>query len=472
MNALDIATHIREQAAAYCESSRVPGYLAGVYQGGEQAIVSHGVANAATGAPMGDNTGFLFGSITKVMTTTLVLQQVEGGAVDLDERVVTYLPEFKLTTPGAAEEIRVRDLLTYTNGIDADLFFPEGCGREAMRVYLAELGKHCGAFFRPGEYVGGGEGGMNVAGRLLEVVTGTPYNDLLKRDLFAAAGMDGSCTSAEEAILRDTAVGHFPDPATMGARRTAMFKLPDTWASAGATPIGTIHDLLAFARTHLSGGVSPAGRRVIATESVERMQSATHDLGTPNVPPIGLGWLLSPYGKTTVVCFSGASPGGVAVLYLVPEHDFAFAAFSNDMRGIALHDQLLFWLLREQLRVDVADLISQTSPVSDLTPYQGTYRSNQLRVDVRAVDGQLEETVAYEPLNPAQERIFTGFVGGRVQFPAQRYVPLRKDLFAPAGMPLQAFNGEMRIVLVSYHGFEDGRPNYRAAGPRMTVRSM
>jgi CubicO group peptidase (beta-lactamase class C family) len=465
-----VATQIREQAAAYCESSKVPGYLAGVYHGGEQTVVAHGVANVATGAPMREDTGFLFGSITKVMTTTLVLQQVESGVIDLDERVIEYLPEFKLTTPGAAEEIRVRHLLTYTNGIDADLFFPDARGREALRVYVEELGRHCGTFFEPGEYVGGGEGGMNVVGRLLEVVTGTPYNDLLKREVYAAVGMDDSCTSAEEAILRSTAVGHFPDPATMGARRTDMFMLPDSWAPAGATPIGTISDLLAFARTHLAGGSSPSGRRVLSHESTARMRSVMHDMNTPNIPPVGLGWLLMPYGRTTVVCFSGASPGGAAVLNLVPEHDFAFAAFANDMRAIRLHDQILFWLLREQLEVEVPDLISETTPVSDLTPYAGTYRSNQLCVDVSVVDGQLEEKVTYEPMDAVQEGIFTRFAGGRFQFPPQRYVPLRKDLFAPAGMPLQAFSGEMRIALVSYHGVSDGRPNYRTAGPRMTRR--
>ena len=67
----DVATHMREQAAAYCASSKVPGYLAGVYHAGDQTVVAHGVANVVTGAPMRDDTGFLFGSITKVLTTTL-----------------------------------------------------------------------------------------------------------------------------------------------------------------------------------------------------------------------------------------------------------------------------------------------------------------------------------------------------------------------------------------------------------------
>src|SRR5262249_52757251 len=113
----DLALRLREQAAAYCEAQKIPRYLAGVYHAGEQTIVAHGVANIVTEAPMRENTGFLFGSVTKLLTTTLALQQVERGVLDLEERVITHLPEFRLTTPGAAEQIRVRHLLTHTNGI-------------------------------------------------------------------------------------------------------------------------------------------------------------------------------------------------------------------------------------------------------------------------------------------------------------------------------------------------------------------
>jgi CubicO group peptidase (beta-lactamase class C family) len=432
--------------------------------------VAHGLANVVTGASMRDDTGFLFGSITKVLTTTLVLQQVERGAIDLDERVITYLPEFKLTSPGAAERIAVRNLLSHTNGIDADLFLPDARGRGALQFYLALLGQHCGTLFGPDEYVSYSNGGMILAGRLLEVVTGTSYHDLLERDLYATVGMDNSCTSAEKAILRSTAVGHFPDLATGGARRTDMFMLPDTWAPAGSTPIGTIGDLLAFGRTHLARGVSPTGKHVLARELTERMQLVAHDMRTPNVAPMGLSWVLMPFGNTTVLTMSGASPGGVAVLVVVPEHDFAFAAFGNDSRAMALHDQLILWLLHNQLNVDIPDVVSDPVPVSDLSTYAGTYRSNQLRVDVSVVEGQLEERVTYEPLDEMQAQIFAGFAGGSAAAPPRRLVPVRQDLFAPAGMPLEALRGYSRVFLVSYHGHSNGRPNYRCAGGRMTRR--
>ena len=465
-----IANHLREQAAAYCEATGVPGYLAGVYHGGDQAVVSHGVANAATGAPMRDDTGFLIGSVTKVLTATLMLQQVERGAVDLDERVVTYLPEFRLTAPGAAEEILVRNLLNHTNGIDADLFCPDGAGPDALRVLVEGVGRHCGALFPAGEYVSYSNGGMNVAGRVLEAVTGTSYHDLLEREVYAAAGMEDSCTSAEQAILRSTATGHFPDPATGKVRRTDMFKLPDTWAPAGASPILTAGDLLKFGRTHLAGGVAPSGRRVLSAESAALMRTVSHDNGTLSGTPLGLGWPIMRFGQTAVLAHSGASPGGVAVLVVIPEHDLVFTAFGNDSRAMALHDQLLIWLLREQLHVEVPELLPETVPAVDLGPYAGTYRSNQMRVDVRVVDGQLEETATYEPVDEVQERIFAGFAGAPFAFPPRRFVPVATDVFAPAGMPRELFDGYMRILLVSYLGTSQGRPRYRSAGGRMTRR--
>ena len=73
---------------------------------------------------MREDTGFLFRIRHEILTTTLVLQQVERGVLDLDERVITYLPEFMLDHARGGRKIRVRHLLTHTNGIDADLFFP------------------------------------------------------------------------------------------------------------------------------------------------------------------------------------------------------------------------------------------------------------------------------------------------------------------------------------------------------------
>jgi CubicO group peptidase (beta-lactamase class C family) len=143
------------------------------------------------------------------------------------------LPELALTAPGTAVKIIVRHLISHTNGIDAELFFPDAKGRDALKTYVEGLASSCGTLFESGEQLSFSNGGMIVAGRLLEVVTGMPFPDLLERDIYAPVGMKGSSTSAEQAILRSTAVGHFLDLNTMTAKPTGMFMLPDTWGPVG-----------------------------------------------------------------------------------------------------------------------------------------------------------------------------------------------------------------------------------------------
>jgi CubicO group peptidase (beta-lactamase class C family) len=438
--------NITERITAFCEANQIPGFLAGLHHKGERTVVAHGTANLATRAPMREDTGFLFGSITKIMTTTLVMQQVEKGTIDLDAPVSTYLPV-------GIDGLKVRHLVQHSSGIDADLFFPDAAGRDALTIYVDRLGRECGQLFPPGEHISYSNGGMMVAGRLLEVVTGLPYHELLERDVFAAAGMATSCTSAERAILRSTAIGHFPDPATGEVKPTGMFMLPQTWGPAGGTPIGTVDDLLAFGRAYLDG-------RLLSAESVALMATVTGDPGTPNASPVGLGWLVRSMAGTTVLTMSGASPGGVAVLVVMPEHDLVFAAYGNDPRSLELHDDLLDHLAGQFGDVEKP---TWTRQEIDLTPYAGTYRSNQLRIDVRVVDGELEEEVTYEPADASQKKIFTGFIGGPFEAPPTRYVPIGPGLFAPAGLPLDTLPPH---YVVSYH---DGAA-YRCSGGRMTRR--
>ena len=104
----------------------------------------------------------------------------------------------------------------------------------------------------------------------------------------------------------------------------------------------------------------------------------------------------------------------------------------------------------------------------DLQPYAGTYRSNQLRIDVRVVDGGLEEQVTYEPADEGQERIFTGFVGGAFTAPPQRYVPVGKDLFAPAGLPLDGLPPALSGLLSRWGGVPMRRRPDDPASVRLT----
>jgi CubicO group peptidase (beta-lactamase class C family) len=437
-------------------------------------LVAEGVANVATDASMIDTTGFLAGSITKVMTATLALQCVERGQLDLDARVTAYLPELRLGAPANVDALRVRHLLNHTNAIDGDVFWPNDDvkGRDALKSYVDALHR-CSMLFEPGEYISYSNAGMVVLGRVLEVVTGRTYHHLVERDIYEPAGMLDSCTSAEQAILRKTAVGHFFDPKTTRHRRTDMFMLPESWSACGSTPIVTLGDLLAFARSHIDDGVAPTGRRLLSAELTRQMRAVSAEMRSVNGSVLGLGWPLLRFGDTTVLFHSGASPGGAAILLVVPERRFAFATFGNSSSAGLLQDGVCRWMLCEYLGLKEPTVTLKSIQSSGLDAYAGTYRSNQFRVDVARLGDQLEETVTFEPLDETQSRIFTGFAGGFPQMPPRRLTPVGDGLFAPAGIPLDAFSGVIaRRMLVSFHGGTSERPDYRLFGGKMSRRAQ
>lgn len=68
-----------EVIATECDQAAVPGYVAGIAHGKERILLAHGISNVNTDAKMTADTAYLLGSVTKVMTTALLLRYVEQG---------------------------------------------------------------------------------------------------------------------------------------------------------------------------------------------------------------------------------------------------------------------------------------------------------------------------------------------------------------------------------------------------------
>src|SRR6185437_6235844 len=122
--------NIQERLDALARQHRVPGAVLAVSTGEEELEFATGVINTSTGVAATADTVFQIGSNTKLLTTTLVMQLVEAGQVELDALVRRYLPTFELAGPGAGE-ITVRHLLTHTSGIEGDHFEDFGRGDDA-----------------------------------------------------------------------------------------------------------------------------------------------------------------------------------------------------------------------------------------------------------------------------------------------------------------------------------------------------
>jgi CubicO group peptidase (beta-lactamase class C family) len=132
-------TDIQDRLDALARQHGVPGATLAVGLDGELLDFATGVINVNTGVATTPTSVFQIGSNTKLFTATLVMQLVDSGAVDLDQPVRRYLPDFSLADPTGTEQITVRQLLTHSSGIQGDYFKGFGRGDEAIERLVASL---------------------------------------------------------------------------------------------------------------------------------------------------------------------------------------------------------------------------------------------------------------------------------------------------------------------------------------------
>jgi CubicO group peptidase (beta-lactamase class C family) len=182
------ATALQRVVQASIARHDVPGAVVGVLLEGTLVEAVAGVTNLATGEAVQRDTLFLIGSISKLWTTTLVMQLVDSGDVELDAPVGRYLPDVQLSDPGLADRITVRHLLSHTSGIDEDLSLYDGREDACVERYVERFSE-LPQLLEPGSLFSYCNSGMILAGRLIEVVSGQTYDEALATRIFEPLGL-------------------------------------------------------------------------------------------------------------------------------------------------------------------------------------------------------------------------------------------------------------------------------------------
>jgi len=286
-----------------------------------------GVTNLATGVEVSTETLFQIGSITKVWVATVVMALVDEGVLDLDAPVVSVLPELRLKTDELTAGVTIRHLLTHTSGIDGDLFVDTGRGDDCLEKYVALLAD--AAVVHPlGATMSYCNAGFVLLGRVLEVVTGVQWDELMRERLFRPLGLTHTVTLPEEALLFRTAVGH------ESQHGEALKVVPHWGLMRSSGPAGLIcstpREVLAFAKLHLDGGATAEGVKILSPESAAAMRRRQIELpGRYGATGWGLGWMLDEWDGTPVVGHNGATIGQNAFLSILPEHGLAICLVTN-----------------------------------------------------------------------------------------------------------------------------------------------
>ncbi|GAA0247950.1 serine hydrolase domain-containing protein [Cryptosporangium japonicum] len=364
----------------------VPGAQLAVLDGDTVTEVAAGVLNLRTGIRTTTDALFLPGSIGKLYTATLVMMLVDDGLVELDVPVRRYLADFQVADKHARDTVTIRDLLCHTSGFDGDVFLDTGRGDDALRRYvdqIADLPQIC----PPGTVWSYSNSGYAVLGRVIEVVTGVPFEEALRTRLFETLGLRHTVAFAEEAILHPVAVGHVPDP-----HDPSSLTVSTTWGlyrscgPMGASVVASAGDVLEFVRLHLRDGRAADGTALLSAGAVADMRVRQIDLVDDTVlgDGWGLGWILDRWGEIAVIGHDGNSIGQNAFLRVAPEQRFGFCLQTNVESAQNLYRDLAGWLFGERLgvgpRPDPAQLASPS--VADPARYVGTYERAGVRLEV------------------------------------------------------------------------------------------
>jgi CubicO group peptidase (beta-lactamase class C family) len=358
------------------EGFGVAGAAAGVWQGGREVFASHGVTSAENPLPVTPDTLFLIASVTKTFTATAVMRLVADGKVALDAPVRRYVPELVLADERAADQITVLNLLNHTSGLDWGVIGDFGEGDDALARYVSRLAG-LKLIAPPGTRPSYSQAGFNLAGRIVEKVTGLTYEKAVASLVFSPAGLPGSFFDRDDVMTRRFAVGH-------NRGEDGTLSIGRLWRrSRGDNPGGGIAssaaDQLRWAAFHLGDGHVNGSGRVLPAEVLTQMMEPTVTLrGSALGDAIGLGWFVRELDGVRAVGHGGTANGQFAELLMVPAHDFAVVSLANaGPDGLAFNQAVVRWALQTYLGL--------TDRGSTRLPYDETRRPWSPRRDQDAV---------------------------------------------------------------------------------------
>ncbi|WP_116199735.1 serine hydrolase domain-containing protein [Amycolatopsis circi] len=217
---------------------------------GRDGILASGAfghADLAAAKPTSEDTLFQIGSISKGMTSALLLRAGDAGLVDLDRPVTDYLPWFSVRSAHAP--ITVRHLMSHTAGIVAGT---DVSGDSAFEVWAL---RDTEATTPPGTWFHYSNSGYKALGLVLEAIYQRPYQELLG-DFLVELGMPAAIPAITHEIRARSAVGYEPRyDDRVPVREDGV--VPATWietATADGSVVSTARDLTAWLRLLLSGG--------------------------------------------------------------------------------------------------------------------------------------------------------------------------------------------------------------------------
>lgn len=369
---------------ARMQHHRVPGVAVAILRGGRiHSIKGFGSTTAETRSPIGEDTLFSVGSVSKVVTAALCVKLAALGIVDLDKDVGSWLRRWQIPQgpDGDTSKISLRMLLSHTAGFNVHGFkdFDPGAALPTLVQTLTgtspAVNKPLQRIDSAGTRARYSGGGYMIAQAVIEDAVGKPLNAIATEHLLGPLGMRRSRFDAGLAAdTRDVAHAHDDSGAPVA--------LPRGWQS--------------FPELAASGFWTSAkelSRLVIALGSSYRSsdgflpQALAIDMMTEVAPGIhGLGPRLAGQGQSRIFHHAGANDSYKAYLEGNLESGDGLIVLTNGENGDLLHNEI-------------------RNAVSDAQHWPGDWSVQVSTVDFTAL---LKDYTGRYVRRPNQEPLLTG----------------------------------------------------------------
>jgi len=294
----------------------------------------YGYSDLENKIPATPSTIYRIGSITKLFTSTAILQLRDQGMLRLDDPVSLYLPWFHIRNPFPdAPEITIRHLLTHTSGLPREADFPYWTDHIfPTREELAGALPGQSAINPPETTYHYSNLGMSLLGEIVTKVSGQPWADYVQEKILQPLGMSSSSTAPGEELLRRLTTSHMLR-ASDGTRRVFDYYETGAIAPAGSI-VSTVEDLSRFASLQFREG--PAGDAQILKGSTLREMQRVHWVYDSFTGGRGLGFAVTRRDGKNFVGHGGSIGGNVSNLLLVPSEKIAVIVAINADDGSPL----------------------------------------------------------------------------------------------------------------------------------------
>lgn len=314
LNMESVSAFANATIAPSMRDGKIPGAVFVVVRGNKVIFEkAFGVADLKTQAPVSvEDTLFRVASISKILTTVCVLQLASTRQLNLHTNVNTYLNRFQIA-PAFGKPVTIADLMTHSAGFD-NCQFGYAAHTAADKLSLGDyLAGHQPARVRPpGLFSVYGNYGYTLAGYLVQKVSGVPFADYARAQIFEPLGMTHSSFFPTGDLRRQLSTGYslegeFP-------RSVPRDYVNITPAAGLCTSASDMADFLIA----LVANQQPDGRQMFRDTVLRGLETQQFAAG-PQMPGRCYGFNRVSLAGRTALRQSGQWPGFNSVLLLFPK---------------------------------------------------------------------------------------------------------------------------------------------------------